>query len=192
MKFWPPPYPWLLSDFSESLSSFPKDYWQQSPSHTNLVENAHVASNNATKINLIPVEARIYDARETASIRAARETCILTNRNNSDQVRMRCTVTRAAKRHSYRQEHDEVGDAITMVQESLNTLLKIPDAGTTPHMTRPQMPTTSMSAATPSRRVVLQGTRLRPTNMTPQKESVPIPLLNQQEAKYCTTQFIGG
>ncbi|KAJ7884350.1 hypothetical protein B0H14DRAFT_2564406 [Mycena olivaceomarginata] len=66
--------------------------------------------------------ARIYDAREAASIRAARETCILTNRNNSDQVRMQRIVTRAARRHSYRQGHDEVGDAITAAQQSLSTL----------------------------------------------------------------------
>ncbi|KAJ6553401.1 hypothetical protein B0H19DRAFT_1263775 [Mycena capillaripes] len=115
-------YPWLLAGFNESLSSFPKGYWQQSPSHTNLVESAHVASNRATTINFLPVEARIYDAREAASIRASRETCILTNRNNSDQARMRRTVTRATKHHSYRLEHDEVGDAIYAAQADLNTL----------------------------------------------------------------------
>ncbi|KAJ7110234.1 hypothetical protein C8R43DRAFT_1160417 [Mycena crocata] len=109
-------YPWLLPGFNESLSSFPRGYWQQSPSHTNLVESAHVASNKATKINLLPVEAvrkaRIFDAEKAASIRAARETCILVNRNNHDQVRMRRAVSRAAKRHTYREEHDEVGDAL--------------------------------------------------------------------------------
>ncbi|KAJ6540237.1 hypothetical protein B0H10DRAFT_2203654 [Mycena sp. CBHHK59/15] len=116
-------YPWLLPGYNESLSSFPNGYWQQSPSHTNLVESAHVASNRATKINLLPVEAvrtaRIFDAREAASIRAARETCILENRNNHDQVRMRRNVTRTAKRRTYRQEHDEVGDSIAEAQQEL-------------------------------------------------------------------------
>ncbi|KAJ6548476.1 hypothetical protein B0H19DRAFT_1074336 [Mycena capillaripes] len=50
-------YPWLLLGFNESLSSFPKAYWQKSPSHTNLVESTHVASNRATTINLLPVES---------------------------------------------------------------------------------------------------------------------------------------
>ncbi|KAJ6624578.1 hypothetical protein B0H10DRAFT_2430864 [Mycena sp. CBHHK59/15] len=116
-------YPWLLPGYNESLPSFPNGYWQQSPSHTNLVESAHVASNRATKINLLPVEAvrtaRIFDAREAASIRAARETCILENRNNHDQVRMRRNVTRTAKRRTYRQEHDEVGDSIAEAQQEL-------------------------------------------------------------------------
>ncbi|KAJ7870089.1 hypothetical protein B0H14DRAFT_3576817 [Mycena olivaceomarginata] len=49
-------YPWLLPGFNESLSSFPKGYWQQSPSHTNLVESAHVASNKATKIKAVALE----------------------------------------------------------------------------------------------------------------------------------------
>ncbi|KAJ6590773.1 hypothetical protein B0H10DRAFT_2197610 [Mycena sp. CBHHK59/15] len=96
-------YPWLLPGYNESLSSFPEGYWQQSPSHTNLVESAHVASNRATKINVLPVDAvrkhhevnhispraRIFDAQKAASIAAARETCILGNRNNHDQMRIR-------------------------------------------------------------------------------------------------------
>ncbi|KAJ7267839.1 hypothetical protein C8J57DRAFT_1613955 [Mycena rebaudengoi] len=105
-------YPWLLPGYNESLSSFPKGFWQQSPSHTNLVESAHVASNKGTKINLLPVEsvrkARIFDAEKAASVAAAREACILVNRHNQDQVRMARNVTRTAKRKSYRQEHGNV------------------------------------------------------------------------------------
>ncbi|KAJ7628068.1 hypothetical protein B0H17DRAFT_1218393 [Mycena rosella] len=116
-------YPWLLPGYNEHLSSFPKGYWHQSPSHTNLVESAHVATNRATKINLLPVEAvrtaRIFDARQAASIRAARETCILENRNNHDQVRMRRNLTRTAKRGTYQRQHAEVGDSIDEAQKEL-------------------------------------------------------------------------
>ncbi|KAJ7245593.1 hypothetical protein C8J57DRAFT_1679695 [Mycena rebaudengoi] len=101
-------YPWLLPGYNESLSSFPKGFWQQSPNHTNLVESAHVASNRATKINLLPVEAvrkaRIFDAEKAASIAAARETCILVNRHNEDQ------------------EHDNVGISILETQAELAAL----------------------------------------------------------------------
>ncbi|KAJ7430812.1 hypothetical protein B0H11DRAFT_2389991 [Mycena galericulata] len=116
-------YPWMLPGYNETLSSFPNGYWQQSPSHTNLVESAHVATNKATKINLLPVEscrtARKFDFAKAASLAAARETCILVNRNNDDQTRMGRTVTRSAKRHSYRQEHDVIGDSITNTQQEL-------------------------------------------------------------------------
>ncbi|KAJ7468183.1 hypothetical protein FB451DRAFT_1560649 [Mycena latifolia] len=119
-------YPWLLPGYNESLSSFPKGFWQQSPSHTNLVESAHVATNKATKINLLPVEAvrtaRIFDAEKAASIAAARQTCISINRNNHDQSRMRRNVTRTAKRQTYRQEHDNVGDSIAQAQEELASI----------------------------------------------------------------------
>ncbi|KAJ7265127.1 hypothetical protein C8J57DRAFT_1470213 [Mycena rebaudengoi] len=119
-------YSWLLPGYNESLSSFPPGFWQQSPSHTNLVESAHVASNKARNINLLPVEAvrkaRIFDAEKAASITAARETCILVNRHNQDQVRMARNVTRTANRKSYRQEHDEVGDSIIETQAELATL----------------------------------------------------------------------
>ncbi|KAJ6565174.1 hypothetical protein DFH09DRAFT_1081835 [Mycena vulgaris] len=118
-------YPWLLPGHNESLSSFPKGHWQQSPSHTNLVVSAHVASNKATKINLLPVEAvrkaRIFDAQKAASIAAARQTCISINRNNHDQTRMRRAVTRASKRQPYREEHDEIGDSIVEVERDLAT-----------------------------------------------------------------------
>ncbi|KAJ7261422.1 hypothetical protein C8J57DRAFT_1513953 [Mycena rebaudengoi] len=101
-------YPWLLPGYNESLSSFPKGFWQQSPNHTNLVESAHVASNRATKINLLPVEAvrkaRIFDAEKAASIAAARETCILVNHHNEDQ------------------EHDDVGISILETQAELAAL----------------------------------------------------------------------
>ncbi|KAJ7256061.1 hypothetical protein C8J57DRAFT_1651496 [Mycena rebaudengoi] len=101
-------YPWLLPGYNESLSSFPKGFWQQSPNHTNLVESAHVASNRATNINLLPVEAvrkaRIFDAEKAASIAAARETCILVNRHNQDQ------------------EHDDVSVSILETQAELAAL----------------------------------------------------------------------
>ncbi|KAJ7909761.1 hypothetical protein B0H13DRAFT_2490289 [Mycena leptocephala] len=119
-------YPWLLPGFNESLSSFPLGYWQQSPSHTNLVESAHVATNQATKVNLLPVESvrttRIFDAQKAASLRAARDTCILSNRNNHDHVRIRRNATRSRKRQSYRMEHADIGDAIVETQEKLSTL----------------------------------------------------------------------
>ncbi|KAJ7229360.1 hypothetical protein C8J57DRAFT_1583306 [Mycena rebaudengoi] len=119
-------YPWLLPGYNESLSSFPKGFWQQSPSHTNLVESAHVASNKGTKINLLPVEsvrkARIFDAEKAASIAAAREACILVNRHNQDQVRMARNVTRTAKRKSYRQKHGDVGTSILETQAELAAL----------------------------------------------------------------------
>ncbi|KAJ7856206.1 hypothetical protein B0H14DRAFT_3448547 [Mycena olivaceomarginata] len=112
-------YPWLLPGYNESLSRFPTGFWQHTPSHTNLVESAHVATNRATTINLLPVEAvrtaRKYDFEKAASIAAALDSCIMVNRNNHDQSRMRRTATCATKRQSYRQEHDEIGDSITDV-----------------------------------------------------------------------------
>ncbi|KAJ7759481.1 hypothetical protein B0H14DRAFT_2634426 [Mycena olivaceomarginata] len=48
-------YPWLLPGYNESLSSFPKGYTISQP-HQSLVESAHVASNKATKSNLLPGE----------------------------------------------------------------------------------------------------------------------------------------
>ncbi|KAJ7663289.1 hypothetical protein DFH06DRAFT_1395473 [Mycena polygramma] len=119
-------YPWLFPGYNESLSSFPPGFWQQSPSHTNLVESAHVASNRATQINLLPVEslrsARAFDARKAASIAAARETCILLNRNNADQARMRRNATRANKRHTYRTDHDDLNVGIQEAQVALAAL----------------------------------------------------------------------
>ncbi|KAJ7731540.1 hypothetical protein B0H16DRAFT_1469105 [Mycena metata] len=116
-------YPWLLPGFNETLSSFPKGHWQQSPSHTNLVESAHVATNKATTIDLLPAEAlrtaRKFDFEKAASIVAARETCIMINRNNHDQTRIRRNVTRTAKLHSYRTEHDNISESITDVQSEL-------------------------------------------------------------------------
>ncbi|KAJ7213325.1 hypothetical protein B0H12DRAFT_1079296 [Mycena haematopus] len=116
-------YPWMLPGFNESLCHFPPGYWQQSPSHTNLVESAHVASNLATSINLPLLEsirgARGYDAERAASIAAGRQTCILPNRHNHDQMRMRRDVTRKAKRASYRDDHDKVSDDIAEDQRRL-------------------------------------------------------------------------
>ncbi|KAJ7041681.1 hypothetical protein C8F04DRAFT_1176777 [Mycena alexandri] len=60
-------------------------------------------------------------SKKAASIAAARETCIMENRNNHDQTRMRRNVTRTAKRHSYRTEHDDIGDSITDIQSELAT-----------------------------------------------------------------------
>ncbi|KAJ7802345.1 hypothetical protein B0H14DRAFT_2614412 [Mycena olivaceomarginata] len=58
-----------------------RGFWQHTPSHTNLVESAHVATNRATTINLLPVEAvrtaRKYDFEKAASIAAALDSCIM-------------------------------------------------------------------------------------------------------------------
>ncbi|KAJ6450327.1 hypothetical protein DFH09DRAFT_1239974, partial [Mycena vulgaris] len=102
-----------------------------------------MASNKATKINLLPVKAvrkcvclslnphngldflkksygaRIFDAQKSASIAAARQTCISINRNNHDQTRMRRAVTRASKRKTYREEHDDIGESIVEAEQDL-------------------------------------------------------------------------
>ncbi|KAJ6572866.1 hypothetical protein DFH09DRAFT_1152815 [Mycena vulgaris] len=102
-----------------------------------------MASNKATKINLLPVKAvrkcvclslnphngldllkksygaRIFNAQKSASIAAARQTCISINRNNHDQTRMRRAVTRASKRKTYREEHDDIGESIVEAEQDL-------------------------------------------------------------------------
>ncbi|KAJ6575644.1 hypothetical protein DFH09DRAFT_1361805 [Mycena vulgaris] len=103
-----------------------------------------MASNKATKINLLPVKAvrkcvclslnphgldllkqsygaRIFDAQKAASIAAARQTCISINRNNHDQTRIRRAVTRALKRKTYREEHDDIGESIVETEQDLAT-----------------------------------------------------------------------
>jgi hypothetical protein len=50
-------YPWLLPGFNKALSHIPNDFWDTTPSHTNLVETAHAATNRSTHINLPPLEA---------------------------------------------------------------------------------------------------------------------------------------
>ncbi|KAJ7128352.1 hypothetical protein C8R44DRAFT_700930 [Mycena epipterygia] len=50
-------YSWLLPGYNESLSLFPVGFWSQTPSHTNLVESAHVAMNRETGTKLQPLEA---------------------------------------------------------------------------------------------------------------------------------------
>ncbi|KAJ6547777.1 hypothetical protein DFH09DRAFT_1170523 [Mycena vulgaris] len=104
-----------------------------------------MASNKATKINLLPVKAvrkcvclslnphngldslkksyraRIFDAQKAASIAAACQTCISINRNNHDQTRIRRAVTRASKRKTYREEHDDIGESIVEAEQDLVT-----------------------------------------------------------------------
>ncbi|KAJ7659707.1 hypothetical protein DFH06DRAFT_1130465 [Mycena polygramma] len=91
-------YPGLLPGFNESLSSFPLGFWQQSPSHTNLFESTHVATNRATNSNLLPLESlRTY-------------------------TRMRRNVTRSNKRRSYREDHAIFNDSIMAAQAALAAL----------------------------------------------------------------------
>ncbi|KAF8152058.1 hypothetical protein K438DRAFT_1988007 [Mycena galopus ATCC 62051] len=56
---------------------------------------------------------------QAASISATRETSILPNRRNHDQMRMRHDVTRKAKRRSYREDYDKVDDDIAEDQRRL-------------------------------------------------------------------------
>ncbi|KAJ6607261.1 hypothetical protein B0H10DRAFT_2307055 [Mycena sp. CBHHK59/15] len=71
-------YSWLLPGYNESLSRFPPGFWDRTPSHTNLVESAHVATNCETGIRLLPLEAiqraRVFDAERAAAIRANKTT----------------------------------------------------------------------------------------------------------------------
>ncbi|KAJ6527597.1 hypothetical protein DFH09DRAFT_1094759 [Mycena vulgaris] len=62
-------YSWLLPGYNESLSLFPPGFWGQTPSHTNLVESANVATNRETGIKLLPLEAieRCLTAATTAA-----------------------------------------------------------------------------------------------------------------------------
>ncbi|KAJ6507548.1 hypothetical protein DFH09DRAFT_1199824 [Mycena vulgaris] len=97
-----------------------------------------MASNKATKMNLLPVKVvrkcvclslnphngldllkQSYGA--PASIAAARQTCISINRNNHDQTRMRRAVTRASKRKTYREEHDDIDESIVEAGQDLAT-----------------------------------------------------------------------
>ncbi|KAJ7601552.1 hypothetical protein FB45DRAFT_1074470 [Roridomyces roridus] len=109
-------YPWLLPCFNESLSQFPPGLWGDTQTHTNLVEGAHSRANRATGTNLMPVEsvqsAREWDSEVAASIRAARETCILSDKNNHDHARMRRAMTRGAAREDKREACIDVADEL--------------------------------------------------------------------------------
>jgi hypothetical protein len=135
-------YPWLLPGYNESLSRFPPGFWSQTPQHTNLVESAHVATNQGTGIKLQPLEAiqlyvalavdppivltfRTYRARDldqskALSLAAARETCISVNRNNSDHARMRRSTTRSARRAVTRTHHSELENSIKDTAKELD------------------------------------------------------------------------
>jgi hypothetical protein len=135
-------YPWLLPGYNESLSRFPPGFWSQTPQHTNLVESAHVATNQGTGIKLQPLEAiqlyvalavyppivltfRMYRTRDldrskALSLAAARETCISVNRNNSDRARMKRSITRSARRAVTRTHHSELENSIKDTAKQLD------------------------------------------------------------------------
>jgi len=50
-------YPWLLPGFNSTLSRMPKEFWKSTPHDSNLVETAHVGTNQNTGIRLTPREA---------------------------------------------------------------------------------------------------------------------------------------
>jgi hypothetical protein len=93
-----------------------------------------------------------------ASIAAARATCILPNRHNSDQVRMQRNVTRTAKRRSYRKEHDVIYDTIAedkrklaaITEEKKAIVARLKDLNTKKEMGRIPRHSTSWSVASTS------------------------------------------
>ncbi|KAJ6485503.1 hypothetical protein DFH09DRAFT_1339782 [Mycena vulgaris] len=121
-------YSWLLPGYNESLSLFPPGFWGQTPSHTNLVKSAHVATNQETGIKLLPLEAieraRAFDRARAVSIASAMTTCIVPNANNSDSARIRRTVTRSAHRKLRRNEHSELENGITEAKQELDEISK--------------------------------------------------------------------
>ncbi|KAJ7444486.1 hypothetical protein FB451DRAFT_1434374 [Mycena latifolia] len=122
-------YSWLLPGYNESLSLFPPGFWDRTPHHTNLVESAHVATNRETGTLLSPLEAiqkaRAFDADRAAAIIATRETCILSNHNNSDQSRMSRAVGRQKTVQKRRAEHTSVENGLS---EAVKELREISDA----------------------------------------------------------------
>ncbi|KAJ7589346.1 hypothetical protein C8J56DRAFT_1075887 [Mycena floridula] len=116
-------YPWLLGGFNQMLSKMPDGYWAQSPSHTNLVESAHTATNKATGIGLTPVEAVEkackYDHQAAAKLRAARESCILQNSNNTDKDRWGRSISRASHAYQRGKEHSELDVQIATLREEV-------------------------------------------------------------------------
>jgi len=99
-----------------------------------------VATNRATDINLLPLEAiqrlpcqfcsihiltagnpraRKFDEEVVASIISATKTCILRNPNNDESARMGKNVGRQANRTRKRREHNKLDDGIDMVKEKL-------------------------------------------------------------------------
>ena len=46
------PYKWFWSGLTQVKTRMPKEHWEIVPSHTNLVETAHVETNAATGIQL--------------------------------------------------------------------------------------------------------------------------------------------
>ncbi|KAJ6600216.1 hypothetical protein B0H10DRAFT_2441123 [Mycena sp. CBHHK59/15] len=121
-------YSWLLPGYNESLSRFPPGFWDRTPSHTNLVESTHVATNRETGIRLLPLEAiqraRVFDAERVAAIRANKTTCILTNHNNNDQTRMRRALGRQSQRRARREQHSELENGITDARKELAEVSK--------------------------------------------------------------------
>ncbi|KAJ6565748.1 hypothetical protein B0H10DRAFT_2445014 [Mycena sp. CBHHK59/15] len=121
-------YSWLLPGYNESLSRFPPGFWDRTPSHTNLVESAHVATNRETGIRLLPLEAiqraRVFDAERAAAIRANKTTCILTNHNNNDQTRMRRALGRQSQRRARSEQHSELENGITDARKELAEVSK--------------------------------------------------------------------
>ncbi|KAJ7877436.1 hypothetical protein B0H14DRAFT_3783557 [Mycena olivaceomarginata] len=102
-------YPWLLPGFNKSLSLFPPGYWHQSPSHTNLVESGHVATNRATSINLPPLKSirRVRIARVNSTGR----------RPPPSRLRARPAFSQIgtiaiSDARMYRKEHDVIYDTI--------------------------------------------------------------------------------
>ncbi|KAF8236700.1 hypothetical protein L208DRAFT_1009382, partial [Tricholoma matsutake] len=116
-------YPWLLPGFNKALSRILNDFWDTTPSHTNLVEMAHSATNCSTHINLPLLEAiqqaRVLDAQVAASIVAASDTCILHNANNSEVTQLTRVIS--CQTHSARRQaiHNTIDDNIDEVRESL-------------------------------------------------------------------------
>ncbi|KAJ7585023.1 hypothetical protein C8J56DRAFT_1089113 [Mycena floridula] len=117
-------YPWLLGGFNQMLSKMPDGYWAQSPSHTNLVESAHTATNKATGIGLTLVEAvtnaHKYDRQAAAKLRTAHKSCILQNANNTDKDRWHRSISRASHAYQRGREHSELDIQIATLHEEVH------------------------------------------------------------------------
>ncbi|KAF8989012.1 hypothetical protein BDZ89DRAFT_1055288, partial [Hymenopellis radicata] len=107
---------WLLGGFNPALSKMDEESWKLSPSHTNLVESAHTATNDSTGINLPIVEAirsaqkLDFDAAEQHQKR--QEECLFKTSQNSLQKRFRNQVGRKTSRTLHLKSYGNVEDDI--------------------------------------------------------------------------------
>lgn len=117
-------YPWLLPGFNKTLSRIPREFWDLTPNHTNLVETDHAGTNRHTAINLRPLEAiqraRALDESTAASIAAANTTCIHRNPHNSEVDRAKRAVTRRTNNARRRAVHNDLDSNIDHVRDQIS------------------------------------------------------------------------